>query len=128
MCVDRTSEADLIDVTNCVWQLPYCEFSTWDEDGNPAPPSSSTSSSSSSSGGGGGGVTTTNKTTTTEEEAAGEGEAGEAPITGDITGEEAGEIETIGEGRNLTWLWWVVGALVVIAIVVVVIIKRMRKY
>ncbi|MEK6707064.1 MAG: hypothetical protein AABZ06_14900, partial [Bdellovibrionota bacterium] len=28
-CVDRTAEATLIDPTNCVWQVPFCEFSTY---------------------------------------------------------------------------------------------------
>ncbi|MBI5871824.1 hypothetical protein HZB88_01945 [archaeon] len=30
-CIDRTSEATLLDATNCVWQIPYCEFSTYRE-------------------------------------------------------------------------------------------------
>jgi len=59
-CVDRTTDSTLVDSTNCVWELPYCEFSTWDEDGNPSP-SSSSSSSSSSGGGGGGGAGTQGK-------------------------------------------------------------------
>ena len=49
-CTDRTSDATLLDSTNCVWQIPNCEFSTYDED-----ISTSSGSSSSSSGGGGGG-------------------------------------------------------------------------
>ena len=46
-CVDRTAEATLIDSTNCVWQIPNCEFSTYKK--------SAAASSSTSSGGSGGG-------------------------------------------------------------------------
>jgi hypothetical protein len=55
-CVDRTSDATLLDSTNCVWQVPFCEFSTYtttqtgvDGDGN----------SPGGGGGGGGGSSTT---------------------------------------------------------------------
>ncbi|MBU0470785.1 MAG: hypothetical protein ABIG52_03605 [Nanoarchaeota archaeon] len=56
-CVDRTAEATLTETgaNYCIWQIPYCEFSTW-ASGQPGTPSEeSTSSSSSGSGGGGGG-------------------------------------------------------------------------
>jgi len=56
-CVDRTSSSTLIDSTNCVWQVPSCEFSTYRE-------STSTDSGSSSSSGGGGGSTTSEWTKT----------------------------------------------------------------
>ncbi len=55
-CVDRTLEATLVDSTNCVWQLPYCEFSTWDEDGNPSAADDDDDDDGGSSGGGGGGA------------------------------------------------------------------------
>ncbi len=59
-CVDRTSEATKLDAVNCVWELPYCEFSTWDEDGNPTttPPGDT----GGGGGGGGGAATTVGKT------------------------------------------------------------------
>ncbi len=50
-CEDKTAESVLLNATECLWQIPYCEFSTYREatgSSNP-PPSSSTSS-----GGGGG--------------------------------------------------------------------------
>jgi len=28
-CVDRTAEAILLDADNCVWEIPYCEFSSY---------------------------------------------------------------------------------------------------
>ncbi|HLC77491.1 MAG TPA: hypothetical protein VJH92_00005, partial [Candidatus Nanoarchaeia archaeon] len=56
-CVDRTSEATLLDSANCVWELPYCEFSTYKT-------TSTSSTSSSSSGGGGSGGATIGGTTT----------------------------------------------------------------
>ena len=30
-CVDRTSAATLINSTECIWQIPYCEFSSYSE-------------------------------------------------------------------------------------------------
>jgi len=48
-CVDRTSNATLLDSVNCIWQISNCEFSTYRES------TSSDAGSSSSSGGGGGG-------------------------------------------------------------------------
>ena len=46
-CVDKTSTATLIDPIACLWEVPFCEFSTYRE--------STSSGSSGSSGGGGGG-------------------------------------------------------------------------
>lgn len=57
-CVDRTSESTKIDATNCVWEIPYCEFSTYKMD-IPSPSGGSTSSSSGSSSSSGGGAITT---------------------------------------------------------------------
>jgi PGF-pre-PGF domain-containing protein len=54
-CIDRTSEANLVDDTNCVWEVPYCEFSTYAEAEPSTGGSSSTTPSGGSSGGGGGG-------------------------------------------------------------------------
>jgi hypothetical protein len=58
-CQDRTSEATRIDSVNCVWEIPHCEFSTWDADGNPSPGGDDTPSGG---GGGGGSPTTVGKT------------------------------------------------------------------
>ncbi len=56
-CVDRTSEATLINTTSsaCIWQIPYCEFSIWagGQPGTVATPSSPGGGSSSPSSGGG---------------------------------------------------------------------------
>jgi hypothetical protein len=56
-CVDRTAAAggDPIDSTNCIWNVPYCEFSTYKTDA--AAVADSPSSGSSGGGGGGGGGT-----------------------------------------------------------------------
>jgi len=56
-CVDRKTEAVSIEngTDYCIWQIPYCEFSSW-SGGNP---NGGSSSSSSSSGGGGGSATAT---------------------------------------------------------------------
>lgn len=127
-CVDRTADAGgaPIDPVNCVWELPYCEFSTWDEDGNPTP-SSTTDDSSSSSGSGSGIITTTtNATNATTDDAT---EA--STITGDAaaeSGEEAREetpTDTGGEGRSLNWIWVVIGVLVVAGVIEIV-IKTLR--
>jgi len=90
-CVDRTSEATLIDSSNCVWQIPYCEFSTY------RTTLSSGSSGSSNNGGGGGGggagiVKKTNVTagnTETEDDNAGDdGKADEGKADEGIISEE----------------------------------------
>ncbi len=56
-CVDRTSEANLTSSSSnsCTWEIPYCEFSTWDADGNPSGTTSSEDTDSSGGGGGSGG-------------------------------------------------------------------------
>lgn len=65
-CRNRTAEAGgaPINATECLWELPYCEFSTWDADGNPASTTEddTTSSGGSSGGGGGGGAALTGLT------------------------------------------------------------------
>jgi hypothetical protein len=57
-CIDRTDEANLTSSTSlsCTWQIPYCEFSTWDSDGNPS--GGDDNPTSSGGGGGGGGAVT----------------------------------------------------------------------
>ncbi len=66
-CVDRSSESVLIETasTYCIWQLPYCEFSTW-AGGQPSSGSPGTTTTTTSGGGGGGGGNVTNATTEKE--------------------------------------------------------------
>ncbi|MBT3582898.1 hypothetical protein HN510_03715, partial [Candidatus Woesearchaeota archaeon] len=66
-CEDRTNDATLLDAANCIWQLPYCEFSTWDADGNPDDSSSSSSGGGGGGGGGGGAATGTTYVITNEQ-------------------------------------------------------------
>ncbi len=63
LCLNRTSEATL-NVTGsdfCIWEVPYCQFSTW-VGGQPGE-AAAASSSSSGGGGGGGAIATATKTT-----------------------------------------------------------------
>ncbi|MFQ5531579.1 MAG: hypothetical protein ACE5ES_03105, partial [Candidatus Nanoarchaeia archaeon] len=95
-CVDRTSESTLIDATNCVWKIPFCEFSTYT-----TTVSSSSSSSSSSGGGGGGGSTsanTTTGTTRTEDDSISPTSPGtdDSGTGSDRADEEEGLLEDIG--------------------------------
>ncbi len=55
-CTDRTNVSTLVDATNCIWIIPYCEFSTYK---GSAAVSASSSSSSGGGGGGGGSAATT---------------------------------------------------------------------
>jgi PGF-pre-PGF domain-containing protein len=63
-CVNRTSEATAVGSTSttCIWQIPYCEFSTW-ASGEPGTPSTSEETPTTSTGGGGGGGGTTTSAT-----------------------------------------------------------------
>ncbi|MDP2926125.1 MAG: hypothetical protein Q8N99_07145 [Nanoarchaeota archaeon] len=49
-CVDRTSIATLVSSADCLWQVPYCEFSTYKTSGAPG------GTTASAGGGGGGGA------------------------------------------------------------------------
>ena len=60
-CVDRTSSATLISSADCIWNVPYCEFSTYKTSDAPG-------STTTSSGGGGGGGAAGNTYIITEEE------------------------------------------------------------
>jgi len=130
-CIDKTSESTLLDSTNCVWQLPYCEFSTWDEDNNPAASSSSSSSSSSGGGssGGGGALSSSNASTAVSSGAdVSESDVdGEGGVAG--TGRAVDDSEKTGKlaesGGSLTWLWILIG--VVLVVVILMIIYFMKK-
>ncbi|MBI2452194.1 hypothetical protein HYV50_03910 [Candidatus Pacearchaeota archaeon] len=78
-CVDRTSEATLLNSTNCVWRLPYCEFSTYRTTtgggGDTGP-----SGGGGTSGGGGGGIVNAPKTTIPSEETPTPAEQPQQPI------------------------------------------------
>ncbi|MFH1307747.1 MAG: hypothetical protein ABIH72_02760 [archaeon] len=123
-CQDRTVEATLLDASNCIWEIPYCEFSTWDEDGNPAPSGGDDDSGGgggSGAGGGGGGVPATDKVPDFTPEI--------LPEQGDITGEVVGgEPDISGLNLELNWtivLWAAIG---VLALVIVVIgIRQVRR-
>jgi hypothetical protein len=115
-CEDRTSESTLLDSTNCVWQLPYCEFSTWDSDNNPS--AASPDGSGGGGGGGGGGATVNNS-----EDSEDEGDSDEPSITGDVVdgedSDEAGIADKINElakkdlGGLILMIIVIVGVLVV---------------
>jgi len=81
-CVDKTSSATLINAATCVWEVPFCEFSTYYEytAGATPPPGGGGSSS-------GGGSSVVNATADEEaaatEGAAGAGEAGAAGAAGE---------------------------------------------
>jgi len=131
-CVDRTSSATLLDSTNCVWQVPFCEFSTYRES-----TSSGGSDGGSSSGGGGGGAGAgiTKKTTLPDE-----GTDEQIPETGGKEGSEE-DIRTSpkedygGEEseRNRGSLWIIVGVIIAGIIIAGIIylgtgISRRKKF
>jgi len=102
-CVDRTLESNLTNstTTSCTWDIPYCEFSTWDADGNPTggtgdddTPSGGSSESSSSLGAVGGTVPSTDEV----EEVSSVKEE-------DAIKEEVSKIEDKEKTRSLLWLW-----------------------
>lgn len=123
-CQDRTAEASLSSstVNSCTWDIPYCEFSTWDADGNPVsennnnPEGSDFPSSSSSN-------------------PADDGEQ-EADESLDIVNGEDGEINE-EDDSNLdeelssemdSFIFWVFGGVVVVlAVGILVWIFRKRK-
>ncbi len=123
-CVDRTtSSATLVSSADCVWNIPYCEFSTYKTS---AAPGGTTPSSS--GGGGGGGGATTNKTknaTTSETEIT---ETQPTP-TGEETktGEESEKKVGTGEGLLKKFnFFWIIGIIVVIIIVVVILSAKYK--
>lgn len=135
-CVDRTSVATLIDSTNCVWQVPNCEFSTYKTN---AVSGSSGSSSSGGGGGGGGFGPSTNNTSTTAESSKGS-PAGQVQTTPDkintskAPGEdkisnseqEAPPAVSKEERSKITFLIWVgaVGLIILFAIIYINIRKK----
>jgi len=133
-CTDRTSEATLLNAANCVWQLPFCEFSTWDES-----TTSDSGSSGSSSSGGGGGAGITKKTNATNESIAslprgitgGVVEEGEKEIADDerikekVAREEFEELPS--EKSSLTNIIFILFIAVIVILIVVYLIKKSMK-
>jgi hypothetical protein len=122
-CVDRTSAATLLDSTNCIWKVPFCEFSTYRE----AIPSTSTSSSSSGGGGGGGGggIASSNATTSDEDGSAGD-EPGLSPPEQSDDDEKRKEIGGIfgSSGLKAPLIIGMIVAIVIIATIIIFIRKR----
>ncbi|MBI4010423.1 MAG: hypothetical protein HY361_04540 [Candidatus Aenigmarchaeota archaeon] len=126
-CVDRTSEATLVDSTNCVWQVPFCEFSTYRE--------STSSDGGGSSGGGGGGATTTapaggggapaaTEEPSEEPQLAPEEEAEPTPEEQEETPPIQKEVNRLGK----IIFWTVLGVLVIAGIIGIIIgIRYMKK-
>ena len=120
-CIDRTAAAGgaPINVTNCIWNVPYCEFSTYKTTA-----SSGGSSSSSSGGGGGGGSITTakNKTNATSQQPVDSGAGDGTPETGETQRNPIFTKEKIEKGLKIAS--WVAVVAVIISIVVGFILKR----
>jgi len=124
-CEDRTAEANLTDSTNCIWQIPFCEFSTYAEVNNPgATTTTTTSSSSGGTSGGAGGGFSSNETEEEEEETterAVEEPEGEVIGEGEDALAEGAETTTLGDVTKNPWLWLVVVAGVVVILLVALI-------
>ncbi len=130
-CTERTSTSGtiLLDSANCIWQVPFYEFSTYRESTS----SGSSGGSSSSSGGGGGGsggAVSKNKTgqETVEGEApSSEGEsAGESPAN---EREEGGaELSPQERGREeVNIILWIIPAVIIIFGIVVAVYLGMKS-
>jgi hypothetical protein len=119
-CVERTSSATLLDDTNCVWQVPFCEFSTYRE----AVPVSSPGSSSSGSGGGSGGAGVISNATK-------KGDSSESGTEGTDSGSDGmGLHPEDGEGKEKEFgkfVWFVVGILIVVGVIGAYFYMRNRK-
>jgi len=132
-CRDRTDDAGgaPIDATNCVWQLPYCEFSTWDEDGNPAADDPQSPGTGGGGGGGGGAVvntTTTDDDDTEETTTTTPSKDKEADVAADAAPVDEPQLspEVPKERKILGTILMILRAvvLVIAAIVVVIFVKR----
>jgi len=111
-CEDRTSDSTLLNAATCVWQLPYCEFSTWDEDGNPAGGGDSSSGSGGGSGGGGGILNTTKEID--DDSVVEVDDEGDVAGTGNVVEENpSGVMDTDEKETSLIWLWILIGVFVV---------------
>ena len=132
-CVDRTSTSTLLDAANCIWQIPFCEFSTYRE----AQASGSSSGGGSSGGGGGssggGSSSSSSKTTITPEKKSPDAEVpitrGETP-KGDEKESDVPAPETGKKSGKLNLVFIVMG-LVGVALVIVgatIFIKRKRRH
>jgi hypothetical protein len=115
-CTERTNEATLIDSTNCVWEVPFCEFSTYREAEATTTSSSGGSSSDSGGGGGGGGIASTANNTIDDEVDSVEqvpNDGGETIAEGTDTSGEGSGVEKEKAAGFGPVLWVVVGLLVV---------------
>jgi uncharacterized membrane protein YgcG len=130
-CVDKTSEATLIDSSSCVWEIPFCEFSTYRET---LPSSSSSSSTSSGSGGGSSSssstTTTVNNVTEEEPSQAGgneEGGGGSGSPQEGGSGLEFSPKDKEKKGLGWVFLIIIVALVVIIGLVVSVLFIKNRK-
>ena len=131
-CVDRTAAATLVDATNCVWEVPYCEFSTYRESETSSSSSGGGTSSGGSSGGGGGGGAAASTTTSTDEDdstttssSTSSGGGGDDGSVGDSEGIGVGGDEE--EGGISPIIMIIVGVGIAGVIVVVYFFMRKRK-
>jgi hypothetical protein len=119
-CVDKTSDSTLLDSTNCVWQIPNCEFSTYQI----TQPSGGSSGGSSGGGGGGSsssssssssGSTTTNNDGADSETESSDSAGGDAPEEEQDSNEKGSS--PIGDifKKSKNKVFWVVIGLVAIA-------------
>lgn len=129
-CIDRTSSATLLNSTNCVWQVPFCEFSTYRESTSTS--GSSDSGSSSGGGGSGGGILTKkNETAETSESSQDKGTEQKGEEESEQGSDKKEEIKNIPEEEEKTWkstvLWIVLGIAIAGIIIGGVIYLGMRK-
>ena len=104
----------------CVWELPYCEFSTW-SGSLPAASTDDTGSTGGGGSGGGGSITTKDKVvddTVDGTDDSGVVDAGDESVVGD-----SGELEVAVEPMDYTWPI-VVLAVVVIAIILAFVLRK----
>ena len=122
-CVDRTTAAGgaPVDAANCVWNVPFCEFSTYKT--SAAPGGSTTTGGG--GGGGGGAVTNATKKTTAEDEE-------DATTTGESSGEKTqlSPEETGEDGkkgfRNIN-AFVIIGVIIAAGIVIGVVLGIKKK-
>ncbi|MBU1103197.1 MAG: hypothetical protein KJ600_01405 [Nanoarchaeota archaeon] len=123
-CVDRTSSATLLSADTCLWEVPFCEFSTYYEytSGAVTPPSSGGGSS------GGGSATVTDDEEGGDEEDDSEGAGEEEPGLSPDVGEETGGTDETSAGDGfLGMVFFILGGLVVLAGVVVGVFFLVKK-
>jgi len=119
-CVDRTAAAGgaPIDATNCIWNVPFCEFSTYREalpsggdDGGDGGGSGGGGSGSGGGGAGGGASTTPS--------ASSAGTGAETTSAEPKAGTPVGEGTSKEIGRLKLWLWSAGGAVIVVTLIMI---------